>query len=87
MGRIATAQLADLVQITPGDEVLDAGSGIGGTARYIAERSRCHAAAVDLTGEHCATARWLNQLPGLTTASPCAKQTSRTCRSRTRPSP
>jgi cyclopropane fatty-acyl-phospholipid synthase-like methyltransferase len=42
MGRIATAQLADLVQITPDDEVLDAGSEIGGTARYIAERSRCH---------------------------------------------
>jgi sarcosine/dimethylglycine N-methyltransferase len=65
MGRIATAQLADLVQITPGDEVLDAGSGIGGTARYIAERSRCHVVAVDLTEEYCATARWLNQLAGL----------------------
>ena len=38
MGRIATTQLADLVQITPDDEVLDAGSGIGGTARYVAER-------------------------------------------------
>jgi sarcosine/dimethylglycine N-methyltransferase len=65
MGRIATAQLADLVQITPGDEVLDAGSGIGGTARYLAGRSRCHVVAVDLTEEYCATARWLNQLAGL----------------------
>jgi SAM-dependent methyltransferase len=65
MGRIATAQLADLVQITPGDEVLDAGSGIGGTARYIAERSRCHVAAVDLTEEYCEAARRLNQLAGL----------------------
>jgi len=65
MGRIATTQLADLVQITPGDEVLDAGSGIGGTARYIAERSRCHVVAVDLTEEYCATARRLNQLVGL----------------------
>ena len=65
MGRIATAQLADLVEVTPGDEVLDAGSGIGGTARYVAERSRCHVAAVDLTEEYCATARWLNQLAGL----------------------
>jgi sarcosine/dimethylglycine N-methyltransferase len=65
MGRIATAQLADLVQITPGDEVIDAGSGIGGTARYIADRGRCHVAAVDLTEEYCATARWLNQLAGL----------------------
>jgi sarcosine/dimethylglycine N-methyltransferase len=65
MGRIATAQLADLVEITPDDEVLDAGSGIGGTARYVAERSRCHVVAVDLTEEYCQTARWLNQLAGL----------------------
>ena len=65
MGRIATTQLADLVQITPDDEVLDAGSGIGGTARYVAGRSRCHVVAVDLTEEYCQTARWLNQLAGL----------------------
>src|SRR5499427_9513285 len=65
MGRIATAQLADLIEITPADEVLDAGSGIGGTARYLAGRSRCHVTAVDLTGEYCAAARWLNQLAGL----------------------
>jgi sarcosine/dimethylglycine N-methyltransferase len=65
MGRIATTQLADLVEITSADEVLDAGSGIGGTARYLAERSRCHVVAVDLTEEYCKTARWLNQLAGL----------------------
>jgi sarcosine/dimethylglycine N-methyltransferase len=65
MGRIATTQLADLIEITPGDEVLDAGSGIGGTARYLAGRSRCHVVAVDLTEEYCQTARWLNQLAGL----------------------
>jgi len=65
MGRIATVELADLAGITPGDEVLDAGSGIGGTARYVAERCRCHVTAVDLTEEYCATARWLNQLAGL----------------------
>jgi len=65
MGRIATAQLADLAEITPGDQVLDAGSGIGGTARYVAERCRCHVVAVDLTEEYCQTARWLNQLVGL----------------------
>jgi sarcosine/dimethylglycine N-methyltransferase len=65
MGRIATAQLADLAEITPGDEVLDAGSGIGGTARYLAGRSGCHVVAVDLTEEYCATARWLNRLAGL----------------------
>ena len=65
MGRIATSQLADLVEVTPKDEVLDAGSGIGGTARYVAGRSRCHVVAVDLTDEYCETARWLNELAGL----------------------
>jgi sarcosine/dimethylglycine N-methyltransferase len=64
MGRIATAQLADLAGITPGDKVLDAGCGIGGTARYVADRSGCQVAAVDLTEEYCQTARWLNQLAG-----------------------
>ena len=65
MGRLATTALADLVDITADDQVLDAGSGIGGTARYVAERSRCHVVAVDLTEEYCQTARWLNQLVGL----------------------
>ena len=65
MGRIATTQLADLIEITPEDKVLDAGSGIGGTARYVAGRYRCHVVAVDLTQEYCETARWLNELAGL----------------------
>lgn len=65
MGRIATSQLVDLIGITPEDEVLDAGSGIGGTARYVAEHCGCRVTAVDLTGEYCETARWLNTLVGL----------------------
>jgi sarcosine/dimethylglycine N-methyltransferase len=65
MGRVATTQLAGLAEITSDDEVLDAGSGIGGTARYVAGRSRCRVVAVDLTEEYGATARWLNQLAGL----------------------
>jgi sarcosine/dimethylglycine N-methyltransferase len=51
--------------ITSGDTVLDAGSGIGGTARYIADQCGCKIIAVDLTGEYCQTAIWLNQLVGL----------------------
>src|SRR5580693_9260318 len=65
MGRIATGQLVDLLDINPDDEVLDAGSGIGGTARYVADRCGCRVAAVDLTEEYCDTARWLNGLVGL----------------------
>ncbi len=65
MGRFATGQLVDLIEITTGDEVLDAGSGIGGTARFVADRCGCQVTAVDLTEEYCETARWLNRLVGL----------------------
>jgi sarcosine/dimethylglycine N-methyltransferase len=65
MGRIATSQLAELAKITSEDEVLDAGSAIGGTARFLADRYRCRVAAIDLTEEFCETARWLNRLVGL----------------------
>ncbi len=65
MGRYATAQLVDLVEITSESEVLDAGSGIGGTARFVADRFGCRVTAVDLTEEYCETNRWLNGLVGL----------------------
>lgn len=65
MGRYATAQLVDLAQITSESAVLDAGSGVGGTARYVADRYGCPVTAVDLTEEYCQTSRWLNRLVGL----------------------
>jgi SAM-dependent methyltransferase len=65
MGRYATAQLVDLAQITSATRVLDAGSGVGGTARYVADRYGCPVTAVDLTDEYCETNRWLNRLVGL----------------------
>jgi sarcosine/dimethylglycine N-methyltransferase len=65
MGRLATGQLVDLIEITPEDKVLDAGSGIGGTARFVADQCGCRVTAVDLTEEYCETNRWLNGLVGL----------------------
>ncbi|WP_081292894.1 class I SAM-dependent methyltransferase [Mycobacterium colombiense] len=65
MGRFATAQLLELTAITGDSRVLDAGSGIGGTARYLADHYGCAVTAVDLTGEYCDTHRWLNRLVGL----------------------
>jgi sarcosine/dimethylglycine N-methyltransferase len=65
MGRIATHQLVDLLNVTGDHRVLDAGSGVGGTARFVADRFGCRVSAVDLTDEYCETAGWLNQLVGL----------------------
>jgi SAM-dependent methyltransferase len=65
MGRLATGALADLVAVTAADAVLDAGSGIGGTSRFLADRHGCRVSTVDLTAEYCATARWLDDLVGL----------------------
>ena len=65
MGRIATAQLAELARITSRDRVLDAGTGIGGTARFLAAQYGCRVTAIDLTAEYCGTAAWLNQITGL----------------------
>lgn len=65
MGRLATAQLVEVSGITGQDRVLDAGSGIGGTARYLVGACGCAVTAVDLTAEYCDTHRWLNRLVGL----------------------
>ncbi len=65
MGRYATGQLVDLAGITSETRVLDAGSGIGGTARYLADHYGCTVTAVDLTDEYCETSRWLNGLVAL----------------------
>jgi sarcosine/dimethylglycine N-methyltransferase len=45
--------------------VLDAGSGNGGTPRFLADHYGCGVTAIDLTEEYCETARWLNRLVGL----------------------
>src|SRR6201993_1533976 len=62
MGRFATADLVGLANITSDTRVLDAGSGVGGTARYVADRYGCPVTAVDLTDEYCETNRWPNGL-------------------------
>jgi SAM-dependent methyltransferase len=65
LGRLATLALIDLAAIRAGDRVLDAGTGIGGTARLIAAERGCLVTAVDLTPEYCETAQWLNDAVGL----------------------
>jgi SAM-dependent methyltransferase len=65
LGRLATVALIDLAQISGSDGVLDAGTGIGGTARLIASERGARVTAVDLTPEYCEVATWLNDAVGL----------------------
>jgi SAM-dependent methyltransferase len=65
LGRLATAGLVDLAHVSATDRVLDAGTGIGGTARLIAAERGARVTAVDLTPEYCEVANWLNDAVGL----------------------
>jgi sarcosine/dimethylglycine N-methyltransferase len=65
LGRLATAALVELAQIGASDRVLDAGTGIGGTARLIAAERGARVTAVDITPEYCDVAEWLNDAVGL----------------------
>ena len=63
-GRATTARLADLADIRPGMHVLDMGCGIGGPARFLAQRG-CQVTGVDLTADFVLLARELNARTGL----------------------
>lgn len=65
LGRLATVALIDLAHVTASDRVLDAGTGIGGTARLIAAERGARVTAVDLTPGYCEVAQWLNDAVGL----------------------
>src|SRR5690242_17469399 len=61
----ATEEMANALAVSPSDHVLDIGSGIGGPARYIADRFGCRVTGIDLTAEFCETARVLTRAVGL----------------------
>lgn len=61
-GQEATLEIAGLMQAGPADHILDIGSGIGGPARYFANRFSCKVTGIDLTPEFCDVARHLTRL-------------------------
>src|SRR5262249_22812442 len=65
LGRIGTMSLVELARIGAADRVLDAGAGIGGTARFVASERRAHVTAIDLTPEYCDVADMLDRALGL----------------------
>jgi ubiquinone/menaquinone biosynthesis C-methylase UbiE len=64
-GLEATRELADPLEVEAAHHLLDVGSGIGGPARYLAQRFGCRVTGIDLTAEFCEVARHLTGLLGL----------------------
>ena len=58
----ATKEMADSLTIAATDHLLDVGSGIGGPARYMAQRFGCRVTGIDLTDEFCEVARHLTRV-------------------------
>ncbi len=64
-GRLATEHLMAGAGIPAGSRVLDVGSGIGGTARYLAHHGSHSVTGVDLTPDYVEVAGALTELVGL----------------------
>lgn len=64
-GLEATLEMAELINAGPADHILDIGSGIGGPARYFANRFGCRVTGIDLTPEFCDVALHLTRLLNL----------------------
>ena len=65
-GRAATLELAQAACVDSTKRVLDVGSGVGGTSRYLAREFGCRVTGIDLTDEYCRTAAMLSERIGLT---------------------
>lgn len=61
----ATEELADIAAIEADMAVLEAGSGLGGPSRYLAKRSGCTVAGIDLAPSFVAVADMLARRAGL----------------------
>jgi ubiquinone/menaquinone biosynthesis C-methylase UbiE len=58
----ATQDCAAAMPVRPGDRLLDIGSGLGGPARFLAQRFDCRVDGIDLTPEFCELAAHLSRL-------------------------
>ena len=61
----ATTALLDQLDISPGTTVLDIGCGLGGPARYLAERFHCRVDGIDITAPFVEAANKLSALLGM----------------------
>lgn len=64
-GRQATRAVGNQLQVSPGQEVLDVGCGLGGTARYLASTYDCNLTGIDITPEYINVGNALNRQLGM----------------------
>jgi SAM-dependent methyltransferase len=64
-GKAATLELAQLVPLHAGMNILDVGGGIGGAARLLASQAGCAVTVVDLTEAYCQVGEMLTRRTGL----------------------
>ncbi len=61
-GSVATNELIDLSDFTPGMHVLDVGCGVGGSTRRLSHETGCCVTGIDLSDEYIDTAERLTRL-------------------------
>jgi SAM-dependent methyltransferase len=64
-GQEVSHELAEAAALQPGMRVLDAGCGLGGACRMLAEEYGCNVTGIDITADYIRTAEQLSQLTGL----------------------
>lgn len=64
-GFLATKDLADILPVNGGDHLVDIGCGIGGPARYMADRFDCWVDGIDITEPFVVAANKLSELTGM----------------------
>jgi ubiquinone/menaquinone biosynthesis C-methylase UbiE len=64
-GFLATKELADSLPIRTGDHLVDIGCGVGGPARYLADRFSCRVDGIDITEPFVLAANELSRLTGM----------------------
>ena len=64
-GKESTIEIANLAQLKSHHRVLDVGCGLGGSARYIANKYGCSVVGIDLTDEYIDVANKLTELVNL----------------------
>jgi ubiquinone/menaquinone biosynthesis C-methylase UbiE len=67
----AIKDLADELPIEPGHRIVDIGCGIGGPARYLAQRFQCHVDGIDITESFVDAANKLTSLVEMLGAVTC----------------